>query len=75
MNLRKVKWLVNCIYILHKNYILNHLENLTKILNRNLSQYKKNFCIGDLNSVITKFAMKPFCDIYHLKNLLNVLTS
>ena len=58
----------------HKNYISNHLENLSKILNINLSQYEIFFCIGDFNSEITEFAMKSFCDIYHLKILVNVPT-
>ena len=38
VNLRKVKWLTVCSYNRHKNYISNHLENLSKVLNRNLSQ-------------------------------------
>ena len=74
MNLRKAKWLVICSYNPHKNNISNHLENLSKVLNRNLSQYERFLCIGDFNSEITEFAMKMFCDIYHLKNLVNVPT-
>ena len=74
MNFRKVRWLVICSYNPHKNNISNHLENLSKVLNRNLSQYERFLCIGDFNSEITEFAMKNFCDIYHLKNLVNVPT-
>ena len=74
VNLRKVRWLVTCSYNPHKNNISNHLENLSKVLNRNLSQYERFLCIGDFNSEITEFAMKTFCDIYHLKNLVNVPT-
>ena len=74
VNLRKAKWLVICSYNSHKNNISNHLENLSKVLNRNLSQYERFLCIGDFNSEITEFAMKIFCDIYHLKNLVNVPT-
>ena len=74
VNLRKTKWLVICSYNPHKNNISNHLENLSKVLNRNLSQYERFLCIGDFNSEITEFAMKNFCDIYHLKNLVNVPT-
>ena len=73
VNLRKVKWLVVCSYNPHKSYISNHLENLSKVLNRNFSQYER-FCIADFNSEITEFAIKNFCDIYHLKNLVNVPT-
>ena len=74
VNLRKVRWLVICSYNPHKNNISNHLENLSKVLNRNLSQYERFLCIGDFNSEITEFAMKHFCDIYHLKNLVNIPT-
>ena len=48
--------------------------DLSKVLNRNLCQYERFLCIGDFSSKITEFAMKIFCDIYHLKNLGNVLT-
>ena len=71
MNLRKIKWLVICSYNPHKNYISNHLENLSKVLNRNLSYYERFLCIGDFNSEVTEFAMKIFWDIYHLKNLVH----
>ena len=74
VNLRKLRWLVVCSYNPHKNNISNHLENLSKVLNRNLSQYEIFLCIGDFNSEITEFAMKNFCDIYHLKNLANLPT-
>ena len=58
VNLRKVKWLVICSHNPRKNYISNHLENLSKLLNRNFSQYERFLCIGDFNSEITEFAMK-----------------
>ena len=62
MNLRKVKWLVIRWYKPHKNYYTNHLESRCKVLNRNLSQYE------------IEFALKIACDIYHLKNLVNIPT-
>ena len=74
MNLRKVKWLVIRSYKPHKNYYSNHLESMCKVLNRNLPQYERFLCIWDFNSGITEFAMKIFCDIYHLKNLVNIPT-
>ena len=74
VNLQKVRWLVICSYNPNKNNISNHLENLSKVLNRNLSRYERFLCIGDFNSEITEFAMKIFCDIYHLKILVNVRT-
>ena len=36
VNLRKVKWHAICSYNPHKNYISNHIENLSDVLNRNL---------------------------------------
>ena len=74
LNLQKVKWLVTCSYSPYKNYISNHLENLSKVLNINLSQYERFLCIGDFSKEITEFSMKNLCDIYHLKNLVNVPT-
>ena len=74
VNLRKVRWLVICSYNPRKNNILNQFENLSKVLNRNLSQYERFLCIGDFSSEISEFAMKNFCDIYHLQNLVNVPT-
>ena len=44
----------------HKNYISNHLENLSKVLNRNLSQYERFLCIGDFSLEITEFAKENF---------------
>ena len=41
VNLQKVKWLVICSYNPHKSYISNHLENLSKVLNRSLSQCER----------------------------------
>ena len=74
VNLRKVKWFVICSYNPHKNNISNHLENLSKVLNRNLSQCERFLSIGDFNAEITEFAMKNVCDIYTFKNLVNVPT-
>ena len=63
VNLRKVRWLVICSYNPHKNNISNHLENLSKLLNRNLSQYERFLCIGDFNSEITEFAMNVYAPL------------
>ena len=40
VNLGKVKWFVIWSNKPHKNYISNHLENSSKVLSRNLSQYE-----------------------------------
>ena len=51
VNLQKVKWLVISSHNPHKSYISNHLENLSKVLNRNLLQYEIFLSVGDFNSV------------------------
>ena len=58
VSLRKVKWLLIYLYHPHKNYISNHLEILSKVLNSNLHQYERFLCIRNFNSEITEFAMK-----------------
>ena len=63
VNLRKVRWLVICSYNPHKNNISNHLENLSKLLNRNLSQYERFLCIGDFSSEMTEFAMNVYAPL------------
>ena len=69
LNLRKMKWLITCSYNPHKDNISNHLFNLSKILDNNLSKYERLLCIGDFNSEITEIPMKNFCDLYHLKSI------
>ena len=41
----KTKWLLICSCNPHKNNILNHLINLSKIIDRNSSRYDKYLCI------------------------------
>ena len=69
LNLRKMKWLVTCSYNPHKEYIANHLSNISKILSKNSSQYERFLCIGDFNSEPFENSMKEFCDVFHLQNL------
>ena len=69
IKLRKTKWLLICSYSLHKNNISNHLMNLSKIIDRNSSHYDKYLCIKDFISEITETALRNFCDLYKLKNL------
>ena len=69
INLRKTKWLLICSYNPHKNNISNHLMNLSKIIDRNSSRYDKYLCIGDFNSETSETALRNFCDLYKLKNL------
>ena len=69
INLRKTKWLLICSYNPHKNNISNHLMNLSKIIDRNSSRYDKYLCIGDFNLENSETALRNFCDLYKLKNL------
>ena len=69
INLCKTKWLLICSYNPHKNNISNHLMNLSKIIDRNSPRYDKYLCIGDFNSETSETALRNFCDLYKLKNL------
>ena len=69
INLPKTKWLLICLYNPHKSNISNHLMNLSKIIEKNSSCYDKYLCIGDFNSRTSKTALRNFCDLFKLKNL------
>ena len=69
INLRKAKWLLICSYNPHKNNFSNHLMNLSEIIYRNSSCFDKYLCIGDFNSETSETALRNFCDLYKLKNL------
>ena len=58
-----------CSYNPHKNNISNHLMNLSKIIDRNSSRYDKYLYIGDFNSETCETALRNFCDLYKLKNI------
>ena len=74
INLRKTKWLLTCSYNPHKNNISNHLMNLSKIIDGNSSRYDKYLCIGDFSSETSETALRNFCDLYKLKNLVRERT-
>ena len=71
INLCKTKWLLLCSYNPHKINISNHLMNLSKIIVRNSSRYDKCFCVGDFISETPETALRNFCDLYKLKNLVS----
>ena len=48
--------------------------NLTKIIDRNASRYDKHLCIGDFNSETSEVALRNFCDLYKLKDLVREQT-
>ena len=43
--------------------------NLSKIIDRKSSHYNKYLCIGDFNSEMYEAALRNFCALYKLKNL------
>ena len=62
-------------HILMKGLHLNFSGKSTKEFPKQiLSQYERFLSIGDFNSEMTGLAMKNVCDIYYLKNVLNVQT-
>ena len=65
INLRKTKWLLICSYNPHKTIF----QIICQIIDRNSSRYDKYFCIGDFNSETSETALRNFCDLYKLKNL------
>ena len=70
LNLRKQKWLIICNYNPHKTRIKGHLECISKEIDSHSSKYDNFLLLGDFNSEPTEEAMKSFCQIYNLKNLL-----
>ena len=70
INLRKNKWLLFCSYNPNKSNIQSHLENLTKSLALNSSNYKNLIILGDFNVSIDNSYMAGFRDAYDLKSLI-----
>ena len=69
VNLRKTEWLLICSYKPRKNNISYHLINLRKSFDRNSSLCGKYLCIRNFNSETSETALRNFCDLYRLKNL------
>ena len=69
INLRKTKWQLTFSYNLHKSNISKHFINLSKIIDKNSSCYDKYLCIIDFHSELSETAIRKFCDLYKLKNV------
>ena len=54
--------------------VSNHLMNPSKIIDRNTSRSDKYLWIGDFNSETSEPALRNFCDLYKLKNLVRERT-
>ena len=70
INLRKKKWLLCCTYNPNKNKIQFRLENLTKSLALNSSNYENLIILGDFNVSIDNSYMAGFCSTYDLRSLI-----
>ena len=71
LNVRKQKWLIICKHNSHKTRIKGHLECISTELDSHSSKCDNFLLLGDFNSEPTEEAMKSFCQIYNLKNLLS----
>ena len=71
LNLRKVKWLLFGGYNHKKSNIIFFLKELGPLLDHYMAKFDHLLILGDFNSEITEDDMSEFCDIYHLKNLIN----
>ena len=69
INLKKRKWLLISSYNPHKDMIQNHLKSIGGQLDDLCLKYEHFILIGDFNSEMCEDAMKMFCSIYNLKNL------
>ena len=74
INLRKQKWLLFGGYNNCKSNIRTFLGSISPILDHYMIKLENFILLGDFNSEIHENAMNEFCDIYNLKNLVNVST-
>ena len=66
----KKEWLVSCSYNPHRDNISNHLQRISKSLDRYLSQYDHIIIVGDFNTEIRENSMNAFCEKYSLSSLI-----
>ena len=70
ITLRKSKWLIGAGYNPHKEGISNFLNHIGIALDKFLPSYENILLLGDFNSSVKENAMKEFCEIYDLENLI-----
>ena len=70
LTIRQSKWLVVAGYNPHKENIAYFLSNVGNELDKYLSNYENLLMLGDWNSAVTENAMKEFCEMYNLENLI-----
>ena len=71
INVRNKKWLLRCLYNLHKNNVSNHIFHLSKGLDNyyNICHYDNILFLGDFNSQLLENCVDDFCNVYDLSNL------
>ena len=53
------------------SYFLNHIG---KVMDANISDYENIILIGDFNAVSSDIALREFCSMYNLKNIITEQT-
>ena len=74
VNVCRKKWLLGCFYNPHKTYISDFLKEISKVLDLTTANYEHLFIMGDLNSEVKEKHLTEFCQLYNLKNLINMPT-
>ena len=70
LRIRKKKFLLIGGYNPDKSLISHFLGHVIKYIDKNLANFDHFLILGDFNSSISEKAMKEFCDIYDLDNLI-----
>ena len=65
------KWLLSCSYNTKKVQISNHLAELSKSTDLDLTKYDQLLSLGDFNAGVEDSAIKIFCSSYNLTSMLN----
>ena len=74
LNFKSKKWLLMGTYNPKKEYISYFLNHVSNALDRTLPKYDNFLLLGDFNSTVSEEAMKNFCEMYDLKNLIKTPT-
>ena len=69
INLYNKKWILGNFYNPSKNLIERQIRLLGSCLDKYCQLYDNIILLGDFNSEITEPAMKEFCELFNLKNL------
>ena len=67
LDLHQVKWLKNCSYSPHKNFISSHLNALGKTLDLDSPKYGKIVLLGEFNKAVDeKYSFFNSCSLINL---------